>query len=426
MGDKIIIPEKVKVILWGETIGILKWDQEKHLAVFQFSKEYHEAPYNLMPTRPIKPAGAFYGEAGDLYKGLPPFIADSLPDNWGSVVFTKWLQENGITESRNNPLLLLSYIGKRGMGALEFAPEYPDESEDRYTLESLESLANKIYNERLNAVLTDNEKTNLGNLSKLGTPPGGAHPKALIAMNAEGMFRSGQPLRGEEYRQYLLKFKEDQDYPSAELERIYSRMASDCGIEMTDCGLQKINGKTHFITERFDRFKGMKIMTQTLAALAPKATDYENLFFLTRTLQLTEERRTELFRRMCFNVVAGVTDDHNKNFSFLMYPDGTWDLSPAYDLTFTANTWKDPDADIHCLGISGQKCMFTKENLIRFGEDFEIDNPREQLKIVCQAVEKFPRLCSEYDIPENIRIRIQESLDKIFPERKTLFEGRKI
>lgn len=38
-------------------------------------------------------------------------------------------------------------------------------------------------------------------------------------------------------------------------------------------------------------------------------------------------------RLMVFNVKAGNMDDHSKNFSFLMEPDGQWKMAPAFDLT---------------------------------------------------------------------------------------------
>lgn len=40
-----------------------------------------------------------------------------------------------------------------------------------------------------------------------------------------------------------------------------------------------------------------------------------------------------MVRLMIFNVLAGNKDDHSKNFSFLMAPDGRWKMAPAYDLT---------------------------------------------------------------------------------------------
>ena len=105
---------KLNVVLWGDVIGRLTWDDTRQVATFQFSERYHELPYNLMPTKPQKPIPAFLGKPGDKYHGLPPFIADSLPDQWGSLIFDRWAKENGIQPRDCNPLLKLAYIGKRG------------------------------------------------------------------------------------------------------------------------------------------------------------------------------------------------------------------------------------------------------------------------------------------------------------------------
>jgi len=43
------------------------------------------------------------------------------------------------------------------------------------------------------------------------------------------------------------------------------------------------------------------------------------------------EQVAEMFRRMVFNILISNRDDHAKNFSF-QWIDGTWKLSPAYDL----------------------------------------------------------------------------------------------
>ena len=45
-----------------------------------------------------------------------------------------------------------------------------------------------------------------------------------------------------------------------------------------------------------------------------------------------------LYRLMCFNVFAHNRDDHSKNFSFL-YDESKkeWQLSPAYDLTYSSS-----------------------------------------------------------------------------------------
>lgn len=411
-------PLKVNVRLWGTNIGQLTWDEFDRVATFQFSEEYFGVPYNLQPTKPVKTIAPLTGEVGDKFHGLPSFLADSLPDSWGSVVFDKWAKENNIDPRECNPLLKLTYIGRRGIGALEFSPEIEDDGRDVRSLATLESLANKIFTERTEARLSREEMEEFNAFTKLGSPPGGAHPKTLIALSdTNDTIASGQtdPLPG--YTQYILKFKEDYKVPSSELEYIYYLMASKAGITMMPSRLYWIRGNAHFLTERFDRRGGEKLLSQTMAALAPHATDYENLFYLCRSLHLSESERAELFRRMCFNIVAGNTDDHNKNFSFLLHPDGHWELAPAYDLTFTANVWEDPESDTHSLGVSGRRCYFTAEYLLQFADDFGIENPEMILREVCAAVSEFRSLARENGMPDLWISKIGDAMDAIFPER---------
>lgn len=40
----------------------------------------------------------------------------------------------------------------------------------------------------------------------------------------------------------------------------------------------------------------------------------------------------ELFRRMVFNILIDNTDDHEKNHALLVTDDGTYELSPAFDV----------------------------------------------------------------------------------------------
>ena len=414
-------PLKINVFLWGSNIGQLTWDDFGRVATFQFSDEYFRQPYNLLPTKPVKTLAPVLGNIADKYHGLPPFLADSLPDNWGSTVFDKWAGENGIDPKECNPLLKLAYIGRGGIGALEFIPEIEDDGSDVKSISTLESLANRIYIERAEARIGEEEREDFNAFARLGSPPGGAHPKALIAIcDADDTIISGQTSHIPGYTQYILKFKEDYTVPSSELEYVYYLMACRAGITMMPCSLYRIRGNAHFLTERFDRAGGRKILTQTMAALAPGASDYENLFFLCRSLRLTEKERTELFRRMCFNIVAGNTDDHSKNFSFLMFPDGHWELAPAYDITFTANIWKDTEADTHSIGVSQRRCYFTADYLLKFADDFDIENAGTALCEVCSAVSEFRSLARENGLPESWTERISKALDSVFPEREAL------
>lgn len=56
------------------------------------------------------------------------------------------------------------------------------------------------------------------------------------------------------------------------------------------------------------------------------------------TMRLTGDYQEleKLYRLMCFNVFAHNRDDHSKNFSYV-YEQGRWQLSPAYDLTYSSS-----------------------------------------------------------------------------------------
>lgn len=63
------------------------------------------------------------GRRGQDLSKITGFLADSLPDSWGNQLFELWRQQNHLSNADITPLDKLSFIGKRGMGALEFLPE---------------------------------------------------------------------------------------------------------------------------------------------------------------------------------------------------------------------------------------------------------------------------------------------------------------
>ena len=64
--------------------------------------------------------------------------------------------------------------------------------------------------------------------------------------------------------------------------------------------------------------------------------DYDILMKLTLKLTNDFEEVKKMYRLMCFNIFAHNRDDHSKNFSFLYNEiKRKWELSPAYDLTYS-------------------------------------------------------------------------------------------
>ena len=405
----------VNVFLWGTCIGRLKWLRDKQLSAFQFTDEYFALPYDVCPMthRKSSALSSFYGKTGELYQGLPEFLSDALPDKWGSTLFDKWLSDNRISAAMSTPLLKLSYIGRRAMGAFEFVPEYCEEIDATVDISSLSDLAARIYRDREGATARDGDSLTMKKLIYLGTSAGGMRPKAVVSYNPRtGEFRSGQVALPEGFKHYIIKFKEDRESPTAEIEMVYYEMAKAAGIEMMPCFLKNVEGVNHFMTERFDRRGGEKILTQTLAAMMPGATDYMKLCWLSDRLNLPKEDRDQIFLRMVFNFVAGVSDDHNKNISFTMDRDGVWRLSPAYDVMFTANVWENSSAYIHSTGVMGKRSSLTREDFLDFAEDF-VDNPQEKIDKVLSAVSRFGAFCDNYGVEQGVKSKIQSVLDTL-------------
>ena len=399
----------INVFLWGVLIGKLSWDSSVMRSVFSFSEEYLNAPFDISPSVFSKERfryKSFYGSKAT--EGLPEFLADSLPDDWGNTLFDKWTSEHHIPLDDMRSLMKLSFIGKRGMGALEFVPELEtDTHNDTLDMESLYEIAMTVLHDRESKHLDDVENSSLQQLISLGTSAGGKHAKGVIAINDKGEVRSGQICLPDDYRYYLLKFKEDPKVPTCEIEHVFYEMAVDAGIKMMHSELFPIAGINHFLTERFDRLPGgEKIHVQSLRALNPSANDYMNLFWLCDKLHVGEEQKEELFRRMVFNFISGVSDDHNRNFSFMMDKSGQWSLAPAYDVMFSSNIWENPAAISHCLGMWQKRSHITLDDFVDFGEDIDIHACREIVHSVSRVVATFPDRCDAAGIQKDWTERI--------------------
>lgn len=407
--------QTLKVMLWGEEVGRLAWDKRRRLSYFTYSPNFIKKGLNISPivapTDGIRALVPVWGEEAKIYQKLPAFVADSLPDAWGSQLFDLWRQQNHLSNADISPLDKLSFIGKRGMGALEFEPELTREHKDsKVDLQSLADLAMRIYAERENARIMPDESITMQSLLTVGTSAGGRQPKAIIAINPQnGEIRSGQivGLKGFDY--YLLKFGYD-PMCSAEIEMTYYELALQAGIRMMHSELYKVDGTNHFITKRFDRDGERKIFTQTLAAIDPDAGSYERLITVCRKLHLPESDCQEVFRRMVFNILANNTDDHHKNFSFIMNEDGSWHLSPAYDITYILNSGGYlPDKD-HCLYIRAKTRDFSRPEIIEFARDNGIRRPDSIIRDVANALKQFRAIATKNGVTDEWIGRVEATI----------------
>mgnify|MGYP002625377393 FL=1 len=424
-----MIASSLKIMLWDEEIGRLSWDARRGVSFFEYNPAFIGGRLDPFPlVASVKSPASRRPIMGDketkLYCKLPPFLADSLPDAWGNQVFECWRIQNGIRNQEITPLEILSFIGKRGMGALEFIPESSGiRKSEKLNMKALTDLAQRIFVERENVRLMPDESLTMQSLIAVGTSAGGRQPKAIIAINPEtGEIRSGQIAGHKGFDYCILKFG-DAERSSAELEMAYYKMAIAAGINMMPCKIIEVEAQKHFITHRFDRDEERKLHMQTLAALYPDADSYEKLLMVCRKMRLPESTQEEVFRIMVFNILANNTDDHNKNFSFLMDESGQWQLSPAYDMTYIFNAGGFLPEEMHCLMMQGKLHGQTIEDALALGKDNGIRKAETIIDEVASAIRQFRHFAEECEVGRHWIGAVETTLDNHLAEWG-LFEQR--
>lgn len=413
----------LKVFLWNKEVGCLRWDERKSLAYFVFNKDFLSSGLDVFPLlAPINASRAYLPVAGDkrkIYCGLPPFIADSLPDHWGNLVFEQWMNSNGLKNNAVTPLDKLAFIGKRAMGALEYRPETERKDADAcLAIDELAELAEKIYSQRAGMSVLPSESLTLQSLFDIGTSAGGRQPKAVVAINDKtGEIKSGQISGLNDFSYHILKFAVNDGYPATEMEMTYYELAVNAGLKMMPSRILHTDRHSHFLTERFDRKDGKKVFVQTLSAINPDAESYEDLFSTCRKLHVPEQEIRELFRQMAFNFFASNTDDHNKNFSFIMDENGSWHLTPPYDMTFTADLRSPATRHLHCMSMFGKLDGVTADDMMKFAVEHGVKNAGYMIEKVCESITHFRETAMKNAVPLVWVDRVEEYLQSIVPEK---------
>ena len=272
--------EVVEVWIWGRQVGAVALDPRLGYYAFEYAPEFIASGIELAPlTMPRAQASEpfiFPALPERTFHRLPAMLADSLPDDFGNALINAWMAGQSVERAKITPLDRLAYMGKRGLGALEFKPMRGPTRASSTAIE----MADLVETARLalsGDFGSDSEaRAALTQLIQVGTSAGGARAKAAIAWNPETMeIRAGQFTVAAGFEHWLLKF--DGADPGQELgtsqgfgriEYAYHRMARAAGIAMSDCRLLEENGRAHFMTRRFDRDGERKHHVQTLCAMA--------------------------------------------------------------------------------------------------------------------------------------------------------------
>jgi serine/threonine-protein kinase HipA len=406
----------LEVLIWGQRVGAVAPDPRLGAYVFAWAPEWKRTGIELAPlTMPLaerRPGFVFPDLPKASFHRLPGMLADALPDDFGNALIDAWMAQRGIAKSEVTELDRLSYMGKRGTGALEFRPARGShaESSDPLEMKAMVESVRRLVGGGLSSDAEAQEA--LAGIIRVGTSAGGARAKAVVAWNPEtNVLRSGQFDAAPGFEHWLLKFDgiaRDAELGASDhygrIEYAYSLMARRAGLAMAPCRLLEENGRAHFMTRRFDRDvrdgQTIKHHAQTLCGIdhidfrQRGANAYAQLFLAARRLGLAEGAPEEIFRRMAFNVMARNCDDHTKNFAFLLKQGGTWELAPAYDVTHAYNPRGEWTYQ-HLMSVHGKFSEITAEDLLADADRFEVRRPKDLLKDVREAVQAWPEFAKQ-------------------------------
>lgn len=410
---------QVNVFLWGHHVGAVALDPAYGYYVFAYTPAFQATGIEPAPLHMPLAGGEPYlftdlPEA--TYQRLPAMLSDALPDDFGNALIDRWMAERGIAAHQISSLDRLAYMSSRAMGAQTFEPARGPGSR-KTTAIVLSQLVDQA-RRALSGQIDDDAQTEaaLRNLIEVGTSAGGARAKAVVAWNpSTDELRSGQLEAPPGFEHWLLKFDgmgRDRELGALQaygrIEYAYHLMARAAGIRMSDCRLLEENGRAHFMTRRFDRGESsQRHHVQTLCAMdhldyrRKGSNAYAQLFLVIQRLGLGYEALEEAFRRMVFNVMARNCDDHTKNIAFLLRQGRSWELAPAYDLSFAHNpegAWTHQ----HLMSVNGRFKDFTVQDFLAEADRFAIGTAKHVIAQVRSAIQDWPTYAGQSGVPEGI------------------------
>lgn len=431
--------EVVEITYQEHEVGAVSFNTETGIGAFEYSPDFLKKDIELSPIKmPLAKRIYSFPELNfNTFKGLPGLIADSLPDDFGNAVLNAWVAGKGRSPSDITPLQRLQYTGKRGMGALEYAPATKLRSlnaSQQVEIRSLVSVAQDILDARGHFEIElqkngEDDREAMMSLLSVGMSAGGARPKAVLAFNDDfTQVRSGQASVPDDFTHYLMKFDGVSEHNKNQetfgdplgygaMEFVYHLMAQTCGIEMMPCRLLQEGNRRHFITQRFDRIKNKKVHVQTLNGIAhvdyklPGSFSYAELFDIARELKLSAREAEQLLKRMAFNIIARNHDDHAKNVAFSL-KDEKWSLAPAYDLAYSykpGSKW----VNRHWMSLNGKRDDFNRADFYSLEKLSPLFNRKKIDDVIDNTIEHVSRwrqFAKEWDVPTSLIEEIDSNL----------------
>ena len=329
--------------------------------------------------------------------GIPGFLDDYLPDDWGRRVLARAAFDDGDADFDANSVAdLLTRMGGAHIGALALGP--PGDPPEFDLGAPLHALA-EVEEEAASADGLG-EADRLLRLAEAASSVGGARPKALL-FDAHGC--------------YLAKFnrRHGDGYNCARVELACLEMARAAGLEAATGRVTRTGaGREVLLLDRFDVCGDARHHLISVNGLLKdprsqrdlgRAFRYDDVADLIRRYSCrVEVDLPALLRLAAFNRAINNTDDHERNFS-LIHRGAGYCLSPAYDLTPSLAL-----GAYHAAGFGYDPSPPRPDALTSMGRVFGLSKPevRRCAEEVAGAVGQWPTFAEQAGVEAEEMIRI--------------------
>lgn len=384
--------EEVEAFIYGQKIGTLLL--KDGIVYFEYDKLFKQSGLEISPLKlPLTHEGIYTNNDERYFEGLAGVFHDTLPDKFGTKVIERYFESKGKTPEQLSVLQKLMFVGDKSIGAISYKPVI--NRTDKFDSDLIE--LNQFYNNAKKIVQGDSIDVvdEILTFMDSAASAGGARAKAIVGFNENdnSLITSIKSSLPKNYEHYILKFDMATETGASsdhtKIEYLYMNMAKELGITVPKTKLLEHGSLAHYMIKRFDRDNGSKVHMHTVSGLThtdfniPMHYSYDQLLKLTRFLTGSQQAVVELYKRMIFNIVFRNQDDHAKNFSFMMNDKGIWNITPAYDITYSYGTGYTKN---HQLSLYGKTNSFAKKDFIELAKLHSIKQ-KDALEFIEQTIQ---------------------------------------
>ena len=317
---------ELEVLVNGQIVGHLR--EAGDLWTFAYAPEWAVAQ-NAFDLSPALPRSQLVHTDGASSRPVQWYFDNLLPEENLRVVLAKEAKIEA-----EDAFGLLAYFGAESAGALVLrAPGQPQASESGLIPLTLETLSHRIESLPRDSLVKDAPKR---------MSLAGAQHKLLVVMRDGELF---EPV-GDTPSTHILKPNHiSDDYRFSVVNEYFTmRLAKAVGLDVPDVHKRYVPQPVYLV-DRFDRTSDEPVrrvhvidscqLLNKSRAFKYTAARIESLAEAVKHCRAKAAARLHLYRWMVFNVLVGNGDNHLKNLSFIVKPDGVG-VAPAYDLLSTA------------------------------------------------------------------------------------------